>query len=142
MSGILVKFCDTRCALVWEIMAEVNHWQRPDVSWSVQWLLLRLLHGLPRHTWRECAPALVQSALRCSFLRPGRILRSLRLLHSRGERFHTSHSVSIVVVQGSTDRSLQTTGGTALATRAIRPEAFGRIRTTSAPCRESLLVRT
>ncbi len=50
-------------------------------------------------------------------------------------------------VQGSTDRSPQTTDGTALATRTIRPDAFARIRTTctpaySAPCRESLLVRT
>jgi hypothetical protein len=50
-------------------------------------------------------------------------------------------------VQGSTDRSPQSTDGTATATRTIRPDAFARIRTTctpvySAPCRESLLART
>ncbi len=50
-------------------------------------------------------------------------------------------------VQGSTDRSPQSTDGTASATRTIRPDAFARIRTTctpaySAPCRESLLART
>ncbi len=53
----------------------------------------------------------------------------------------TAHGTSPPGVQGSTDRSLQTTDGTAFATRATRPE--GRIRTPalSAPRRESLLVR-